>query len=71
MLWLWCRPTAVAPIGPLAWEPLCAADAALERQKTKNKKSWDNFRAAIVAPKVLSKMGLVQRDNMVNFLLDR
>ena len=21
LLWLWCRLTAVAPIGPLAWEP--------------------------------------------------
>ena len=20
-LWLWCRPVAAAPIGPLAWEP--------------------------------------------------
>ena len=21
LLWLWCRPSATAPIGPLAWEP--------------------------------------------------
>ena len=21
LLWLWCRPAAVAPIRPLAWEP--------------------------------------------------
>ena len=20
LLWLWCRPAAIAPIGPLAWE---------------------------------------------------
>ena len=37
LLWLWCRPTAVTLIGPLAWEPPHAAGAALERQKTKNK----------------------------------
>ena len=38
LLWLWCRPTAVAPIGPLAWEPSYTAGAALKRQKTKDKK---------------------------------
>ena len=37
LLWLWCRPVATAPIGPLAWEPPYAADAALKRQKGKNK----------------------------------
>ena len=21
LLWLWCRPAAAAPVGPLAWEP--------------------------------------------------
>ena len=25
LLWLWCRPAAVAPIGSLAWEPSYAA----------------------------------------------
>ena len=34
LLWLWCRPAAVAPIRPLAWEqPLHASDAALEKDK--------------------------------------
>ena len=28
--WLWCRPAAVAPIRPLAWELLYAAGAALK-----------------------------------------
>ena len=37
-LWLWCRPAATAPIGPLAWEPPHAAGAALERQKKTKKK---------------------------------
>ena len=35
LLWLWHRPVATAPIGPLAWEPPCAAGAALKRQKKK------------------------------------
>ena len=41
LLWLWRRLAAIAPIGPLVWEPPCAAGAALEkskRQKRKEKK---------------------------------
>ena len=34
LLWLWCRPAAVALIQPLAWELLYATGAALKR-KTK------------------------------------
>ena len=30
-LWLWCRPAATAPIGPLAWEPPCVMGVALKR----------------------------------------
>ena len=37
LLWLWRRPAATAPIPPLAWEPLCAAELA-KRQKKKRKK---------------------------------
>ena len=35
LAWLWRRPAAVAPIRPLAWEPLYATGAVLKRQKTK------------------------------------
>ena len=38
LLWLWCRPAAVASIRPLAWEPPYAVGAVLKRQKTKKKK---------------------------------
>ena len=38
MLWLWRRPVATAPIGPLAWEPPYAAGAALEKAKRQKKK---------------------------------
>ena len=34
-LWLWCRPPAVAPIRPLAWELLYAVSTALKRPKKK------------------------------------
>ena len=33
LLWLWCRQAAVAPIGPLAWEPPYAVNAALKSSK--------------------------------------
>ena len=33
LLWLWCRLAPVALIRPLAWEPLYAAGAALEKTK--------------------------------------
>ena len=32
-VWLWCRPAAVVPIGPLAWEPPYAMGAALKIKK--------------------------------------
>ena len=39
LLQLWCRPTAAAPIQPLAWEPAFAAGAALEKTKRQKKKA--------------------------------
>ena len=45
LLWLWCRPAATAPIGPLAWEPPYAMGAALQktkRQKEKKKLKKEN-----------------------------
>ena len=39
LLWLWRRPAATAPIRTLAWEPLYALGAALEKAKiSKGKK---------------------------------
>ena len=35
LLWLWCRPSAAAPIRPLAWEPPYIVGVALKRQKIK------------------------------------
>ena len=37
LLWLWRRLVAIAPIRPQAWEPPCAAGAALEKTKKKKK----------------------------------
>ena len=38
LLWLWHRPTATTPIGPLAWEPPYAVGAALEKTKKEKKR---------------------------------
>ena len=39
LLWLWCRPAAIALIRPLAWEIPRAKGLALKsKKKTKNKK---------------------------------
>ena len=37
LLWLWRRPVAMAPIGPLAWEPPYVAGAAQEIAKRQKK----------------------------------
>ena len=37
LLWLWHRPVATAPIGPLAWEPPYATGAAQEMTKRQKK----------------------------------
>ena len=39
LLWLWCRPAAVALIGPLAWEFPCAVGVALIKKIKKKKRS--------------------------------
>ena len=38
LLWLWCRPVAVAVIRPLAWEPPYAMGTAQEMAKKRPKK---------------------------------
>ena len=37
LLWLWHRPAAAAPNGPLSWEPPYAMGAALEKAKKRPK----------------------------------
>ena len=39
LLWLLCRPAAVAPIQPQDWEPPYAMGVALKRQKNQKKKN--------------------------------
>ena len=37
LLWLWCRPEAIAPIPPLPWEPPYAVGVALKSPPPKKK----------------------------------
>ena len=39
LLWLWPRPAATVPTGPLAWEPPYAVGVALKDDKKKKKKN--------------------------------
>ena len=41
LLWLWCRPAAVALIQSLAWECPYATDAALKKKKKKGNRRID------------------------------
>ena len=42
LLWLWCRPVAIAPTGPLSWELPYAVSEVLEKTKKKNKNKKKN-----------------------------
>ena len=43
LLWLWCRPAAVALIWSLAWEPPYTAGVALKKKQQQQKKKQKNF----------------------------
>ena len=58
-LWLWCRPAAIAPIGPLAWEPPYATGVAQEMAKRQQQQKKDEFRVEPVC--VLAKNTILPR----------
>ena len=47
LLWLWRRPAAIAPTGPLAWESPYAKGVALKRQNTHTQKEEEERCGAI------------------------
>ena len=49
LLWLWCRPAAVALIRTLAWEPPHAEGAALQSKKKEREKERKVFHLDIQA----------------------
>ena len=60
LLWLWRRPAAVAPIGPLAWELPYAVDMALQRQKDKKRKKEEKGKLTEHSkPAVMEKIKII------------
>jgi len=62
LLWLWCRPVAIAPIRPLAWEPPYATGVAQEKAKRqKKKKSWSFYcgSAVMILTSIHEDLGLI------------
>ena len=59
LLWLWCRPTAVALIQPLAWElPYVAGHSCKKQNKNKNKTNKKQF-AQVVVSETWAQLGPV------------
>ena len=48
LLWLLCRPTAVAPIQPLAWKYPYALGVVLRRQKTKQQQQHTRINLLVI-----------------------
>ena len=65
LLWLWCRPAAIALIRPIVWEPPYAASAVLKRKKKviKNKvykKNQSPFHSVLKLTSVRLQCSLIQ-----------
>ena len=54
LLWLWCRPVATAPIGPLAWEPPHAEGSGPRngKKQQQQQKQKPTYRSFIVVTKL-------------------
>ena len=77
LLCLWCRPAATALIGPLAWEPPYAEEAALEKAKRQTNKQTNKNEKNPLSQKVPSCpfpgnpcSHLTLRGNQLSFTID-
>ena len=52
LLWLWRKPVAAAPTGPLAWEPPYTAGAAQEMAKRQKKKKKEKKSFTSASPSI-------------------
>ena len=56
LLWLWCRPSAVAPIRPLAWELSCWGVALkIQNKQTKTKQNQESLFRICQSPESISQ----------------
>ena len=67
LLWLWYRPAATVPIGPLAWELPYAVGAALEKGK-KTKKINNNNNNDNKIKENIKKLSSVRAGCFVSFV---
>ena len=62
LLWLWRRPVAIAPSGPLAWEHPYAVGAALENAKSQKIKIKKHVEGGPVMAQRLTNMTSIHED---------
>ena len=62
LLWLWQRAVAVAPIQPVAWEPLDAVSMALKSKKKRKKNCLIevqlNYNVMLISPEQQSDLAI-------------
>ena len=56
LLWLWCKPVAIALIQPLPREPPYAMGVALKRQKQTNRLDWMSNEVLLIAQGTTSNL---------------
>ena len=65
LLWLWCRPAAVAPVRPLAWELPCAVGITLKRQKNNKNKKWVDYVPPLTQNSLITSHVIPNRDRVL------
>ena len=58
LLWLWCRPMAKAPIGPLAWKTPYPMGVALKKTKKTKKKVIEVLKKKVGLPHTKKTSGI-------------
>ena len=65
LLWLWCRPAAVAPIRPLAWELPYAPPVALKKNKNLNQKLSNSSLSTLIPSSFQQLMSSCLKDPLI------
>ena len=65
MQWVWRRLAAVAPIGPLAWEPPYDTGVALKKNKRQKKRKKKQYKMKYIKTNKKKKKKQVPKRNVV------
>ena len=71
MLWLWHRPAAAAPIGPLALEHPYASGAALGKEKRKKKRKKEHSLHRLLMSVLLLELSPDKRNSILCVFLKK